>query len=62
MSEIKGLFEKVKIENLMAFLVYGTDSEGESIDDYEEKLEVLMIAFCQGWNGNIRGSTEMTMN
>ena len=48
MSEIKGLFEKVKIENLMAFLVYGTDSEGESIDDYEEKLEGSYDSFLSG--------------
>ncbi len=48
MSEIRGLFDKVKIENLMAFLVYGTDSEGESIEDYEEKLEGSYESFLSG--------------
>ena len=39
MSELKGLFEKIKIENLMAFLIYGTDSGGEMVDNYDRKIE-----------------------
>lgn len=39
MSELKGLFEKIKIENLMTFLICGSDSQGEMVDNYDKKIE-----------------------
>lgn len=39
MSDLNKIFRKIKLQNLMAFLIYGTDSDGEVIDDYERKID-----------------------
>lgn len=39
MSELTEILKKVNLENLMPYLIYGTDSSREIFDNYEEKIE-----------------------
>ena len=39
MSELKELLEKVKLENIMAFMIYGADSRRDAFENYEKEIE-----------------------
>lgn len=39
MSELTKMLEKIKLENLMGFLIYGADSGREKFEDYEKEIE-----------------------
>ena len=39
MSELKELLEKVKLENIMAFMIYGMDSGRDAFENYEREIE-----------------------
>ena len=42
MSELKELLEKVKLENIMAFMIYGADSRRDAFENYEKEIEKLV--------------------
>ena len=53
MSELKELLEKVKLENIMAFMIYGPDSGRErqgSGSDGSVELKNPMMRFFIDWN------------
>lgn len=45
MSELNGLLERVKIFNLISFLLYGMDSALQTTKTYEERIEESYTQF-----------------
>lgn len=45
MSELNGLLERVKIFNLISFLLYGVDSALQTTKTYEERIEESYTQF-----------------
>lgn len=39
MSEFEKLLQKVKLENLRSYIIYGINESGDTFENYEEKLE-----------------------
>lgn len=39
MSELTEMLEKIRLESLMGFLIYGTDSGRKKFEDYEKEIE-----------------------
>lgn len=39
MSELTGLLGKIKLENIMASLIYGEDTEKEIFENYEQEID-----------------------
>ena len=51
MSELKELLEKVKLENIMAFMIYGADSRRDAFEQaLRKKLKNPMMRFFIDWN------------
>ena len=50
MSELKELLEKVKLENIMAFMIYGADSRRDAFENYEKEMKNPMMRFFIDWN------------
>ena len=45
MSELKELLEKVKLENIMAFMIYGADSRRDAFENYDVIQQIKHCLF-----------------
>ena len=50
MSELKELLEKVKLENIMAFMIYGADSRRDAFENYEKEIEKSYVFPTNCWS------------